>query len=371
MSDYQSEQSEIDTSNLDVASTQTSKHGLSRRSLIKALAALSVAPSVYAQQGAGHVPVQQFHMFALKVSDVERSVRFYQDVFGAPIQARQGTTVCLGIGEGPMYFSLTPTSANEAPGISHIGLSVPDFRVDRVINELLRHGFTRSPGFTPGRPKLSTAMTMWDTRRQHSAGNTRELYFADSEGLTFQLCSTDHCGGGGDRGQICDAPEASPSAGFLSLVGINHFTNYMSHAPKANAFYKELFGLEYQSYQGPNFPTVGVGDGKQFLMFVGGASEAKPTTPGRIDHVSMSVTDFDVDAILAKLTDYGLTAREGNGETPPLSHWVSMRMANRGGAEEGTPELYFSDPDGIHIQLQHVDYCGGSGYLGENCEPRV
>ncbi|MGB4246080.1 MAG: hypothetical protein WBJ75_00070, partial [Pseudohongiellaceae bacterium] len=85
------------------------------------------------------------------------------------------------------------------------------------------------------------------------------------------------------------------------------------------------------------------------------------------DHVSLSVTDFDVDAILAKLTGYGLRARENPSTTPPLSHWVSMRMPNRGGAEGGTPELYFSDPDGLHIQLQHVDYCGGGGYLGDVC----
>jgi hypothetical protein len=44
-----------------------------------------------------------------------------------------------------------------------------------------------------------------------------------------------------------------------------------------------------------------------------------------------------------------------------------MRMPNRGGAPEGTPELYFSDPDGLSIQLQDVSYCGGGGYLGEVC----
>ena len=153
----------------------------------------------------------------------------------------------------------------------------------------------------------------------------------------------------------------------MSLVDINHFTNYMTHSPRASQFYLDLFGLQYQSFQGPNSPTVGVGDGKQFLMYVGGAQETAPTQPGRIDHVSLSVTDFDVDAILAKLTGYGLTARADASVTPALSHWVSMRMPNRGGAEGGTPELYFSDPDGLHIQLQHVDYCGGGGYLGDQC----
>jgi hypothetical protein len=44
-----------------------------------------------------------------------------------------------------------------------------------------------------------------------------------------------------------------------------------------------------------------------------------------------------------------------------------MRMENRGGAKEGTPELYFTDPDGIPMQIQDVTYCGGAGILGEIC----
>jgi hypothetical protein len=38
-----------------------------------------------------------------------------------------------------------------------------------------------------------------------------------------------------------------------------------------------------------------------------------------------------------------------------------------GGAKGGTPELYFTDPDGITIQIQETKYCGGVGYLGEVC----
>ena len=44
-----------------------------------------------------------------------------------------------------------------------------------------------------------------------------------------------------------------------------------------------------------------------------------------------------------------------------------MRGAERVGATEGTPELYFTEPDGILIQLQDISYCGGNGYLGEEC----
>ena len=56
------------------------------------------------------------------------------------------------------------------------------------------------------------------------------------------------------------------------------------------------------------------------------------------------------------------------GAAPALTYYVSMRMPDRGGiAPNGTPELYFTDPDGLVIQLQDHKYCGGGGALGEIC----
>jgi hypothetical protein len=54
-------------------------------------------------------------------------------------------------------------------------------------------------------------------------------------------------------------------------------------------------------------------------------------------------------------------------EKDSFMHYVSLRMPERGGVEGGTPELYFTDPDGILLQLQDVSYCGGGGYLGSEC----
>jgi hypothetical protein len=50
-----------------------------------------------------------------------------------------------------------------------------------------------------------------------------------------------------------------------------------------------------------------------------------------------------------------------------MRHYVTLRMPNRGGAPGGTPELYFTDPDGLLMQLQDTSYCGGGGLLGEAC----
>jgi hypothetical protein len=84
----------------------------------------------------------------------------------------------------------------------------------------------------------------------------------------------------------------------------------------------------------------------------------------------MNLENFNVDQVQKALEKVGVQPREGQtGPVGPLRHYVSMRMENRGGAKEGTPELYFTDPDGLLVQLQDVKYCGGSGLLGEVCPP--
>jgi catechol 2,3-dioxygenase-like lactoylglutathione lyase family enzyme len=87
-----------------------------------------------------------------------------------------------------------------------------------------------------------------------------------------------------------------------------------------------------------------------------------------INHLCMNMENFRPDAVIKVLESYGIKPRGTPGGTPgPLVHYISMRMADRGGAKEGTPELYFTDPDGLLIQIQDVSYCGGSGVIGNIC----
>lgn len=344
--------------------TSTIPSSPGRRRILQSLPLLALAPAAVAQSPTP-VAVRKIHSFDIKVQDVDRSLRFYQDLFAAPIQARQGDTVCLRIGDGPHFFSISPVRPGEQIGFSHIGLSVANFDVNVVQDQLAAFGI--EPGEAPGPSDsaLDQASRSWIVSR----GQTRELYFADVEGLVYHLNSENYCGGAGLLGEGCGSVEAAPGAGMFELLDYSHFTNFMANRDRANDFYTRAFGKTFQAYQGPGSPVIGVGDGIQFLMYVGGSQEGAPTAPGRIDHVCFSVSDFDVDGMLAQLTDYGLVAREDASNTQPLMHWISMRMPNRGGAEGGTPELYFTDPDGIRIQLQDPGYCGGTGYLGDSCPP--
>jgi catechol 2,3-dioxygenase-like lactoylglutathione lyase family enzyme len=196
-----------------------------------------------------------------------------------------------------------------------------------------------------------------------------EIYFGDPDGIVVQLQDPKYCGGAGLLGESCFAtPEPAPTKGLIALRDLNHFTIRVSDPERTNAFYQKLFGLKVRAYQAKT-PGWAIGSGQQFLMFTGGAAPgATPPRPSAIDHVCLNLENFNVDRILKTLEGYGIKPR---GTTPgpagPLESYVTMRMPNRGGAEGGTPELYFTDPDGLPIQLQDVKYCGGGGYLGEVC----
>ena len=103
----------------------------------------------------------------------------------------------------------------------------------------------------------------------------------------------------------------------------------------------------------------------EFIALAGGGASG----PGpRIHHACLTIENFELDRVIATLEEFGITPR-GNGSGPagPLQSNVAMRMEDRGGAPGGTPELYFTDPDGISIQLQDANYCGGGGFLGDVC----
>jgi hypothetical protein len=104
-------------------------------------------------------------------------------------------------------------------------------------------------------------------------------------------------------------------------------------------------------------------------MFTGGGA-ATAARPASINHFCMNLEGFNTDQILKTLDSYGIKPRENaTGPVGPLRSYVSTRMENRGGAKEGTAELYFTDPDGVLVQLQDVSYCGGAGVLGNVCPP--
>jgi len=109
---------------------------------------------------------------------------------------------------------------------------------------------------------------------------------------------------------------------------------------------------------------LSIGSGPAFVAF-GGSPTAKPG----IGHLCFTVENFDADRIMKTLADAGVKQASGPGGGP-LTAWVRPRGPENNGGGRGskaTPELYFTDPDNLTMQLQDVRYCGGSGPLGEVC----
>jgi catechol 2,3-dioxygenase-like lactoylglutathione lyase family enzyme len=235
-----------------------------------------------------------------------------------------------------------------------------------------------------------------------SAAGTRELFVADPSGIVFQLHDVNYCGGSGPEGTTCAAAEPSAAKGLMALKDTSHFT-IRATDPTTVPFYLDLFGFEPLAYQATT-PAWHVGTGVHFLMFIGGGGPTRGGGPARgaiaprggapgargaapgaraggaapgaraggaapaaaIDHACLAMDGFDPAAVTKLLVSYGLQQQSGQSRSP-LVTYISLRMPDRGGAEGGTPELYFTDPDGLAIQLQDVKYCGGGGILGDVC----
>jgi catechol 2,3-dioxygenase-like lactoylglutathione lyase family enzyme len=328
---------------------------ITRRQFLLSIPALAVTPRLFAQTATPPIPLRGFNHFKLGVSDVKRSVDFYQGLFGMPIQARQGETVILRIGSGPQFAAISP-AGSAMPSIVQMGLAVQNLNPDRLVAALATHGFTKSDAIGPMKVRVT------------DRAGTAEVYVGDPDGLLIQLSDASYCGGSGPLGNVCRNLEASPKKGLLAVKDISHFTNSVPDGAKTNEFYQSLFGLGIRARQGASL-GLGVGPTVGFVMFTGGGGRGGATPrPGSIGHVCMSMEKFVPDDVLKALTSYGIAARgEGRGAVGPMKHYISLRMPDRGGAPGGTPELYFTDPDGLLIQLQDVSYCGGNGFLGNVC----
>ena len=351
---------------------------LTRREFLFSVPALAVGSRVFAQAAKPAIPVKTLSHFALAVSDVKRSLDFYQGLFGMPMHARQGSTVLLRIGNGPQFLALGPAGSNRPSIESHFGMTVENFNADRIVGVLAQHGITKAEAADRGMSggPLKVRVSMRGPDNGGAKEGTPELYLGDPDGLVVQLQDTKYCGGAGALGNIC-AAEAAPKKGLLAVKEINHFTIGVSDANRSNAFYQELFGLPIRARQGPasggGAPGLGIGPGVMFVMFTGGAGAGRgrantPPRPANINHVCMNMEHFNPDEVLKTLAAYGISARgDAGGPVGPMKSYVTLRMENRGGAPGGTPELYFTDPDGLLLQLQDVSYCGGAGFLGNVC----
>src|SRR5713226_8361950 len=171
-----------------------------RRQFLLSLPALAMAPAAMAQSSAAQIRMRGLNHVTLTVSDLKRSVDFYQGLFGMPIQARQGSTlVVLRMGTGPQSLMLSTSGAGATPSINHLCVGVEEFNVDRVLKMLADHGIARSDAGGP----LTSHVRMRGPENGGAPEGTEELTFRDPDGIVIQLQDPSYCGGAGALGNVC------------------------------------------------------------------------------------------------------------------------------------------------------------------------
>lgn len=166
--------------NLDRLLHQYENGSLSRRELLAALALLVAAPiAANAAQAAAPIgAVKSMNHVSVFVPNVQKSVEFYQGLFGLPLLTRQDPGINLATGSS--FLGIYPVQAAATAGsINHICLGMENFDADAVLKQLTERGIK-------GNIRLR--------------GDTKELYFMDPDGIRVQLQDVKYVGGTGVLG---------------------------------------------------------------------------------------------------------------------------------------------------------------------------
>ena len=317
--------------------------------LLVGAAATAAASSAFGQTpGAASaqpvIPAHTFNHIAMRVSDVQRAVDWYQRMFGLPAQFREeppGRRVAvLRIGDGAEFLELAPVAPGEPPAYLHLGFGVQDFDPSAIRRALSAQGLAGE----------------WRSR-EAAGGDVEELVVRDPDGLRIQVQDARYTGGGGRLGDVWDEPwNLAPRAAtpFLAVRNINHATFGSASKERAERFYQDVFGLRLMSWDyRPREPS-------RILGFVAD-SPRQFVAPGQgrrigISHYCLGVEGFNRERVVRTLSELGVSVRPA-GEPRP-------GCCGSGITYSPSDTVFFQDPDGFVVQLTDMDYCAGTGPIG-------
>lgn len=164
---------------LDGLLTQYEQGRLTRRELLLGMTALVAASSaVSAQTQAPVGTVKQLNHVTIFVPDVQKSVRFYQDLLGLQVLTTQNAGINLATGGGS-FLGIYPARNATTGSINHLCLGMENFDAKQMSQRLGERGV-----------KANIRMR----------GDTPELYFNDNDGISVQLQDQKYKGGVGVLG---------------------------------------------------------------------------------------------------------------------------------------------------------------------------
>ena len=117
---------------------------------------------------------------------------------------------------------------------------------------------------------------------------------------------------------------------------MNHVSLSVNDVNKSADFYEKVLGLEVISRPENGGINMGLGD-ESFLGLY------NLSDPGSMHHLCIGVENYDPDSLAEKLKEHQISAT------------INRDPANR---TSGGDQLYFSDPDGILVQIAEHGYLG-------------
>lgn len=300
------------------------------------------------------------------VPNLEQGLGFYQSLYGLRIQAHQGKSAILRIGDGPYFIKMV--EATGRPDFECPVISIKDFdaeRVKKVLADLdvpseIRYRTAENGGGGPGAPN-----------------GTPELFFKDLDGLEYQIQDTAYAGGAGLRGDVVKLEPMTDRVknAVFHAKTLNHTTNFYTDNVKTIDFFQKIFDINIMVIQGTG-AYLGAGD--RFLF--GAVKVPRPS----ITHFAVGIDNYNDAEVMKKLYAFGLEAAGGqaggtiDGKDPnrvgrPLTAANIPRQwgAYGGGLDVpfGTSQTEIWDANGVMTHVQDVAYKGGAGYKGDILPP--
>ena len=251
----------------------------------------------------------------LTISDLRRSVRFYETHLGFSVHRRDDRTASLGAGGADL---LVLTQCETAPrvrgttGLYHFAILVPS-RAD--LARSLR--------------RLVATDTIMQGAADH--GVSEALYLADEDGNGIEIYRDrprdqwpivgGHLRMGADPfdldALLTEAGRADSAAGLPAGTTIGHVHLHVSRLEDAHAFYVDLLGFELMQRYGPSALFVAAGGYHHHIgLNTWAGVGAPPPPPGAIglEHfVVMLPDDAARDSVVGRLTAAGIVPEPVDG----------------------------------------------------------
>lgn len=221
---------------------------------------------------------------AYGVADYARSRDFYMDVFGMKCVFDDGTKCSVAFANPEHAIYITKSrQPNGAPLVDHLAFSIADFDLHKVAAELRKYGFEPE----------DDGVHAWT--------------ILDPDGYRIQIC--DETGvfpgaalpGATSEGKI-PSGSAAQRPGVFRTTAVNHIAYTVPDYAKSRDFYMDLLGMRLAFEDGLKC-SVAFGSPESAMYLT---KSRQPGGKSMVDHLALSVADFDLADSEAKLKRLGL-----------------------------------------------------------------